>query len=55
MKISELIEELQVHLNEYGDMEVVTRDEQCCEVITLSEGFGTKYGETLILEGDYLT
>lgn len=43
-----------MHLNEYGDVEVVTREEQCCEVITLNEGFGTKYGETLILEGDYL-
>ena len=54
MKISALIKELQIHLNEHGDIEVVTKDELCCEVITLNEGFGTQYGETLILEGDYL-
>ena len=53
MKITELIKKLENFQSEYGDVAVVTREEMCCDTITLGDGYGTKHGDICVLTGDF--
>ena len=54
MKISRFIKNLENFQSEHGDCVVVTRDEMCCDTIILGNGYGTKYGDICVLEGDFI-
>jgi hypothetical protein len=53
MKISELIKDLEAYKREHGDVSVTTKEEIHCDKVDIKEGYGSKDGEFIYLEGDY--